>query len=89
LILLVNSPDFDSNVRSEDKHRTIADHVIQSPQAVAPMSNLRWMQVQNLNLLGSFRSRSGIADKRRLLADYQSAARPVTLPVDRKTGLLK
>jgi hypothetical protein len=40
-----------------------------------------------LNLPVTFEALRWIAHKRRPLADYQSAARPVTLRADKKTGL--
>ena len=40
-------------------------------------------------LAQQYSERSQISHKRQLLADYQSATRPVTLPADRKTGLPK
>ena len=45
----------------------------------APLRRDRALRLQDLNLLGSFRSRGQIAHKRRHLADYQGAAKPVTL----------
>jgi len=47
LKLLEILSDFDSTIRSEDKQCAVAD---QSPQAVASNSNLRWLQVPDLNL---------------------------------------
>jgi hypothetical protein len=41
------------------------------------------------NLLSRRSRRSWIAHKRRFLADYQRAAKQLTLPADKRTGLLQ
>ena len=56
---------------------------------VPPIARIGCCGPRDLNLFIGISRRSWIARKWRYLADYQTAARPVRLPADKKTGLPK